>query len=424
MTVITLPRVRHNQDSTQETVSRIGSLDTSAGLIQLSIFRDFDHCKSQWIAFQSKSIGVQTQSYAYSEAWFRTVSKPSGAELAIVCGHSQSGELQFIWPFEVTEIRGIRCLHWIGWEHANYNMGLHTLHFSRNILPNDMKALLSEAAGMIGSVSAAFFDKQPLEWDGVANPMAQLPKRPSANMGHAVLLESDYDTLYRNRFSGKSRNTLGRKARRLGEQGEVKMSWAQTVFEKRELLNEFFKQKSQQFSEQGINDAFADPRHREFYFEMAALPSEDEGSLEIGYLKVGQQYAAISSGAYFKDNFTTMLTSIDVGPVRKYSPGSLLLQFQIEHACRRGLNFFDMGAGDARHKEEWCDVDTHLFENIIAFDERGYLLTVPLTAQKAVKRFVKTRPALWAFAQNFRRKLFGQSKKAMLNQEAAIHPQN
>lgn len=424
MTVIILPRVRHNQDSALETASRIGSLDTTAGLIQLSIFRDFEHCKNQWLAFQSKCIGVQTQSYSYSEAWFRTVSKPSGAELAIVCGHSQSGELQFIWPFEVTEIRGVRCLHWIGWEHANYNMGLHTLHFARNISPNDMKALLSEAAGMIGSVSAAFFDKQPLEWDGVANPMAKLPQRPSANMGHAVLLESDFDTLYRNRFSGKSRNTLGRKARRLGEQGDVQMSWAQTVDEKRNLLNEFFKQKTQQFSEQGINNAFADPRHREFYFEMASLPLEDEGSLEIGYLKVGHQYAAISSGAYFKDKFTTMLTSIDVGPVRKYSPGSLLLQFQIEHACRRGLNFFDMGAGDARHKEEWCDVDTHMFENIIAFDERGYLLTVPLIVQKAVKGFVKTRPVLWSFAQNCRRKLFGQSKKTVLNQEAAIHPQN
>jgi CelD/BcsL family acetyltransferase involved in cellulose biosynthesis len=105
--------------------------------------------------------------------------------------------------------------------------------------------------------------------------------------------------------------------------------------------------------------------------------------------------------------------------VRKFSPGSLLLHYLIEDACRRGLNFFDMGAGDARHKEEWCDIDTPLFENIIAFDERGYLLTVPLAAQEAVKRFIKTRPKLWALAQSVRRKLYGQRQKAIITQEVA-----
>ena len=95
----------------------------------------------------------------------------------------------------------MRCLHWIGWEHANYNMGLHTLNFARKITADDMKALLSEAASLIGGVNAAYFDKQPYEWDGVANPMTHLPQRPSSNLGHSVLLESDFDTLYRNRFS-------------------------------------------------------------------------------------------------------------------------------------------------------------------------------------------------------------------------------
>jgi CelD/BcsL family acetyltransferase involved in cellulose biosynthesis len=419
MTVISLPRVRHNQDGIRAAEPCVGSLETSAGLIRLSIFRDFELIESEWRAFQANGVCVQAQSYAHAEAWFRLVSKPAGAELEIVCGRSRAGDMEFIWPFEVVESRGVRCLHWIGREHANYNMGLHTLKFARESSPEDVKALLSEAASLIGGVSAAYFDKQPYEWDGVANPMAHLPHRPSANMGHAVLLESDFDTLYRNRFSGKSRNTLGRKERRLREQDPVEMGWARTPEERCTLLDEFFKQKARQFAEQGISDAFADPRHRAFYHEIAALPSGEQGTLEIGYLKSGEQFAAISSGIFFKDKFTTLLTSIDQGPVRKFSPGSLLLHYLIEDACRRGLNFFDMGAGDARHKEEWCDIDTPLFENIIAFDERGYLLTVPLAAQEAVKRFIKTRPKLWALAQSVRRKLYGQRQKAIITQEVA-----
>jgi CelD/BcsL family acetyltransferase involved in cellulose biosynthesis len=412
--------VGHNQDQTRAATPCAGSLETSAGLVRLSIFRDFELIEKEWCAFQTSAVGVQAQSYAHAEAWFRLVSEPAGGELAIVCGRSQSGEMEFIWPFEVVEKRGVRCLYWIGWEHANYNMGLHTLNFARKSSPQDVKSLLSEAACLIGGVNAAYFDKQPYEWDGVANPMAHLPQRPSANQGHSVLLETDFDTLYRNRFSGKSRNTLGRKERRLREQASVELGWASTPDERRILLDEFFKQKSQQFSEQGISDAFADPRYRAFYHEIAALPSGKQGTLEIGYLKSGNQIAAISSGTIFKDKFTTMLTSIDQGPVRKYSPGSLLFLYQIEDACRRGLNFFDMGAGDARHKEEWCDIVTPLFENIIAFDERGYLLTIPLAAQEAVKRFVKTRPYLWLFAQSIRRKLFGQRRKSTLPQIPAV----
>ena len=388
MTVISLPRVHHKQDGIGATAPSVGSLETSAGLIRLSIFRDFELVENEWRAFQTNAVCVQAQSFAHAEAWFRHVSQPAGAELAIVCGRSRSGDLEFIWPFEVVERRGVRCLHWIGWQHANYNMGLHTLKFARQSSPEDVKALLSEAVCLIGGVSAAYFDKQPYEWDGVVNPMAYLPLRPSANMGHAVLLESDFDTLYRNRFSGKSRNTLARKERRLREQALVVRGWAETPDERHKLLDEFFKQKAQQFSEQGISDAFADPRHRAFYHEIAELPSGEQETLEIGYLKVGTQIAAISSGTFFKDKFTTLLTSIDQGPVRKFSPGSLLFHFQIEDACHKGLNFFDMGAGDARHKAEWCDVDTPLFENIIAFDERGYLMTVPLAAQEAVKRML------------------------------------
>ena len=160
--------------------------------------------------------------------------------------------------------------------------------------------------------------KQPYEWDGVANPMALLPRRPSSNLGHAVLLDSDFDTLYRNRFSGKSRNTLGRKERRLREQAPVEMGWAQSPDERRKVLDEFFKQKSRQFLEQGISDAFSEPSHRAFYHEIASRPSGEQGTLEIGYLRAGNQVAAISSGTFFKDKFTTMLTSINEGPVLKF----------------------------------------------------------------------------------------------------------
>lgn len=408
MTVISLPRVAHEQQQTRAITPRAETLETSAGRIRLSVFNDFELIGKEWRAFQTSAVCVQAQSFEFAKTWFRVVSKARGARLAIVCGRSQSGELEFIWPFEIAKWRGVSCLHWVGWEHANYNMGLHTLNFARKASPQDMKALLGEAARLIGDVDAAYFDHQPYEWDGVANPMALMPSSPSANQGHSVLLETDFDMLYRNRFSGKSRNTQRRKEKRLRQHAPVEMGWAQTPEERRHLLDSFFKQKAQQFAEQGISNAFADPRVREYYHELAARPSGEQGTLEIGYLKSGDQIAAISSGAYFKDKFSTMLTSIDKGPIRKFSPGSLLILYQIKDACRNGLNFFDMGAGNARHKEEWCDIHTPLFDSVITFNKRGYFLTGPLALGSAVKRFIKTRAKLWHLTQTLRRKLFGR----------------
>ncbi|MEM8743219.1 MAG: GNAT family N-acetyltransferase [Pseudomonadota bacterium] len=408
MAVVSLPLQRQKQADGHASTPCIGALQTSAGMVRLTIIRDFGSIESQWRRLQEDGVCAQAQTYERAEAWFRLVSAPSGAEPAIVCGHADSGELQFIWPFEVIETYGIRCLNWIGAEQSNYNMGGFDRTFALSVSAEDMRALLNHAAQLVGA-NAARFDKQPIERDGIRNPMALLPNRPSANDGHAVLLDQDFDTLYRNRFGGKSRNTLRRKERRLREDWDVTIGWAQTAEERRSLVEEFFRQKARQFAEQGIANVFSDGPSRAFYHELASGPTGRDGTLEVGYLKADDEYAAISCGIFFKDRFTTLLTSIHDGPMRKFSPGVILQHRQIEDCCRKGLNFFDMGAGDARHKSEWCDVSTPLFQSNIAFDERGYILTAPAALMTAAKRFIKTRPALWAFAQRARRTLYGTS---------------
>ena len=255
MAVVSLPLQRQKQANGQASTPCIGALQTSAGLVRLTVIRDFRTIESQWRSLQEHGICASAQTYGRAEAWFRLVSERAGAEPAIVCGHAESGELQFIWPFEVTDIFGIRCLNWIGAEQSNYNMGGFDRSFALSVSADDMRALLNHAAQLVGA-NAARFDNQPVERDGVRNPLALLQHRPSANNGNAVLLDQDFDTLYRNRFGGKSRNTLRRKERRLREDWDVTIGWAQTADERRSLLEEFFRQKARQFAEQGISNVF------------------------------------------------------------------------------------------------------------------------------------------------------------------------
>lgn len=384
--------------------------DTAAGRIELAVYHDFQNVIDAWARLEARGVCVNAQTFERSRLWFENVSTLHGGVPVIVVGTSAIGETQFIWPFEMSSSKGINCLRWIGWEHANYQMGLHTLDFARNITAEDMRVLLERAA-VLSRANVALLKYQPAEWDGVRNPMALLPYHPSASLGHSVLLDQDFENLFRNRFSGKSRNTLRRKEKKLRAEGRVELRWAATAEERHPLLETFFEQKSRQFANQGIVDAFKDENIRSFYHDLASLPSGKDGTLEIAYLKVNDDVLAISCGIHFRDKFETLLTSIELGPMSRHSPGAILAKFQIEDCCKRGHNFFDMGTGDAPHKTDWCDVHTELMDSAIAFDEKGYLMTLPYIAKTAGKRFIKSRPMLWAVARTMRNALYGNSSK-------------
>lgn len=382
--------------------------ETAAGRIRVIVFQDFQNALDDWASLEVSGICVNAQTAERARLWFENVSITQSAVPVIAVGRSESGETQFVWPFKMVQKNGVKCLHWIGWQQANYQMGLHTLNFARNVAHEDMHEILSHVASVAGA-NVALLHHQPFEWDGVANPMAMLPHQLSSNLGYSVLLDRDFDNLFRNRFSGKSRNTLRRKEKKLQAAGDVEMRWAGTADERHALLEVFFQQKSRQFAEQGIADPFKDEPVRAFYHDLASLPSGQDGTLEIAFLKVDSDIVAISCGIRHRDKFETLLTSIELGPVSRHSPGAILAKFQIEDCCRLGLNFFDMGTGDAPHKADWCDVNTPLFETAIAFDEKGYLVTLPYIAQTAGKRFIKSRPALWSMARSVRSMLYGSA---------------
>ncbi|MFQ5626936.1 MAG: hypothetical protein ACE5FM_09830, partial [Methyloligellaceae bacterium] len=127
MAVISLPRVRHDRDGARSATTCITALETTLGRIQLTVFRDFKAIERQWREFMPAAACVPAQCVEWVEAWSRLVSQPSGRMPAIVCGRSATEDILFIWPFEVTRMRGLGCLRWIGQEHANYNMGLYAL---------------------------------------------------------------------------------------------------------------------------------------------------------------------------------------------------------------------------------------------------------------------------------------------------------
>lgn len=380
---------------------------TSFGPVSLRATKDLDGLEGLWEELQAKAPCSPPQTYGWARAWVRHGLGPEGREPVIVIGRSAEGALLFLWPFATASVLGMRVLGWLSQEHANYNMGLFAPGTAAKYEASDIRRLLEAVARETGA-AAALLRSQPFSWEGVANPFALLPHQAAPSFGYAVTL-GDFEALVERRFGKRSRSNFQRKERKLGEIAPLTYGWAETSEEKLAIMDAFFAQKSRQLAAMGVGEVF-DAHARAFYRELALLEGDNPSRLRLGYLKLGDTVAAIFAGSICRDRLAVALSSIGEGEMQKQSPGVLLLRHQIEEACGKGLAFFDIGAGTARHKEQWCDVIQPLFDSFIAFRPDGRVLTLPLAALARAKRVIKSSPTLWPLAQRFRRSLLGRSE--------------
>ncbi len=384
------------------------NVETSAGPVRLSCHTDIGLLEPVWRRLEQVSRSSYAQTFACAKAWSEHVLLPRGSEPVAIVGSSPNGATLFIWPFQSESVMGQRVLHWLGQDHNNYNMGLFEPGFAQRLTAADMKRLVAES-GRTAGAGALLLTGQPKIWDDATNPFSLLRAQSAANSGHAVQLAEDFEALYQSHFSGRSRSALKRKEKRLGEIGPVKYGWAQADEDRVRLLDIFFAQKTERFSELGQNDAFAETGYRNFYRALARLPGSDPAHLHVGYIEVGEVVAATFCGTLHQDRFVVLFSSLAEGEeLRKGSPGALLISHQISDMCARGARLYDMGAGFGRHKSDWCDVEQSLFDCMLPIGAAGTFITAPAAVKGVLKRIVKNDPRLWALYEGLRRRLYGR----------------
>ena len=381
------------------------AVTTSLGRVSLRITGDLASVEEDWKRLQAIAPCTGPQTFDWASAWARHCLEPQGREPVIAVGHAADGALLFLWPFETANVGSLPVIKWLGVEHANYNMGLFAPGAASKFTAGDLSALLAEVGRKTGAV-AAILTAQPFEWDGVRNPFAKLPHQAAPSSGYAVRL-GDFAKLYATRFSKRSRGTLERKARKLAESGAIVYGWAEGDEEALALLELFFAQKSRQLAAMGVKDIF-DAHARAFYREIARLKGDNPSRLRIGYLRIGDKVLATFSGTLCHNRLGVALSSLAEDERQRQSPGALLLKHQIEEASAKGIAFYDIGVGAARHKDEWCDVVQPLFDSFLALGPQGYLVTLPLAAAARLKRGVKSSRTVWPLAVQLRRRLFGR----------------
>lgn len=383
--------------------------------LTLSFHTDPAHIADQWLAFEVSALATLFQSYKWVSAWCRTAAKAYGEQPLIITGHDSTGQLALIWPMAIVQRSGAYVLTWLGQAASNYNFGLYRRDIIGQIGQAEVREIFAQIESHRPDIDAIHFRLQPLEWNGVKNPLVQLPSYPAARRAYALDLSPDFDSFYASIFNSRSRGKHRRKERNLAKAGEVKIAIAETEMERLEVLEIFLRQKAIKLRNQDRSNAFSDPRMQEFYRELAR-DTHDGAPFEYTSVSVGDTVAATFHGTRFQDKFYFLNTSMDLGELKQWSPAFILLRQHIAQQCGKGTAVFDFGPGENEYKAAWNVYEVPLFETYLTLSARGWLTTLLSQTKASSKLAIKRSPFLLKTAHSVR------ALKNALRQSAISRP--
>jgi len=170
------------------------------------------------------------------------------------------------------------------------------------------------------------------------------------------------------------------------------------------VLAAFWPQKAARFAKQGIHNVFDDRGVKDF-IHAGCRDGLDEGrpAIELHALEGGGDMLAIVGGVADAERFSVMFNSITDTEHARLSPGIILMADIVAACARRGLTSYDLGAGHAPYKDYFCSGSAQRFDSFIPFSARGRLLAAACQASDALRRSLKTTPALMSALQTMRR---------------------
>lgn len=206
----------------------------------------------------------------------------------------------------------------------------------------------------------AVFDRMPDRVDDLPNPLSLLSTSAHGESGHAAHLYGTWEDFARKL---PRRREMRLKARRLGKIGNMTFEIASNPEQYEVFLETLIRQKRQRYfktwEKQGL-----DRLGYRAYLTKAKRLLYPTGPVCLFALKVNETIIATAWGYVVGRRFYTVLQSFETG-WDSYSPGHVLFEELFKWCFAQGLGAFDLGVGDEKYKDEYCDIRIILREAVI-----------------------------------------------------------
>ena len=172
-------------------------------------------------------------------------------------------------------------------------------------------------------------------------------------------------------------------------------------------LATMFSDQEKRLSEFGVHNVF-DQDERRFIFDLAMVTTSEGSFLRPYTLRIDGETQAVMLGAYFKNTYWALVSSLAEGKSRKLSPGDYALRRMIKALCEDGTQKLDFSAGDTAYKLHWSDERIKLFLVLRGNTLKGICAALFMLLREKSKRFVKRTPLINSVAFAARRLLAGR----------------
>lgn len=371
--------------------------DSPSAFAFVEVFDTIEAARRPWAEIAKIAPASPYQHFEFARLWLETVGVVRRVTPMIVVARSQTGDITALLPLGALSYGPLRFAAFLGGKDANYNMGLFRPGIAWSSA--EIRALLAAAARRVAPrIDTFLFVTQPRDWQGTPNPMAAMPGQPNFGFAYKSALPADF-TAWRDAHASKeAQKKLRKKIKRLEALGAVAHRRIADPNEIERVLAEFHAQKSARMRALGVYDAYEEAEGREFLRRLA-LSGLAEGAplLELHALFVGDRMVAAFGALAARDRLSGLFLSFDGDPeIARSSPGELIVHEVVRDAIARGFNTFDLGAGDARYKDETCETKEDLFDSACAITPLGRLAAAAFLAKQRLKRRIKGSPRLLA----------------------------
>lgn len=345
-----------------------------------------------------EACGSFYQSETFLLAWLESFGARENARPFFILARDESGAPLALLPLGLFRFGSLRVAQFLGGKHSNYNLGL--FRADRAFTARDLEDLLCAAARAAPYGPHLYrLVNLPLSWRGAANPLTLLPHRPAASNAFATRLAGDGEAFLAARLSADARKKLRKKEKRLAAMGALRYFRAESAREAEQIIDAYFEHKIRQGAGH-IALGHVEATHN---FYRALARHDGGGKMEFHALALdGRLIAALGAGRN-GGRLQGMFISYESYPeIARSSPGELLLSHVLRDACARNFSAFDLGIGEARYKQVFCDETEQLADVLFAPNALGRVAAPFFAFAATMKTAIKRDPRLFALVRKWR----------------------
>ena len=370
--------------------SRIASVD---------IVQDLGQAETIWRGLEQQ-FSTPYQRFDFLGPWQRQVRDRQNLRPFIIIAYDGERRPLSLLPLALGHKHGIRTACFMGGKHVTFNMALWDRDFAAGATSADLDALLSGIREYAAADVLALI-QQPWRWRDLPNPMARLPKQPSAN--DCPLLTMVPGAAPAALISNSFRRRLKGKERKLQTLSGYRYHVATSDTDIKRLLDWFFSVKPLRMAEQKLPNVFAGPGVEDFIRDACMTELSGGGRvIDIHALECDDEVIAIYAGVADGYRFSMMFNTYTMSASSRYSPGLILMRNIIDHNAGRGYRALDLGIGSDGYKTLFCKSDEPIFDCFIPLSLRGKAAASAMSGLNRAKRLVKHNQALFHMAQKLR----------------------